>query len=184
VIDSINADGTDFKTLVTIPGPHLIFAFPSYSPDGSKITFFAPAAGGGVQIDVANADGSNVSAVTNTATIEPEEQPRFSPDGTKIALSGVLPGSEYNQRIYTINTDGSDLTEVTHGFTEASEEWAFEPEWTPDGSKIVYAYELGKTSKLQKYELYVANADGSGEATPFLPSLSGVTESWGMSFAP
>jgi len=91
---------------------------------------------------------------------------------------------EYNQRIYTINTDGSDLTEVTHGFTEASEEWAFEPEWTPDGAKIVYAYELGTTNKLQKYELYAANADGSGEATPFLPSLPGVTESWGMSFAP
>jgi Tol biopolymer transport system component len=184
LIDSINADGTGVKTLVTIPGPHLIFSFPSYSPDGSKITFFAPAPGGGVQIDVANADGSNVHAITDPTEIEPEEQPRFSPDGTKIAFSGALLGLEYNQRIYTINTDGSDLTEVTHGFTEASEEWAFEPEWTPDGSKIVYAYELGTTNKLQKYELYAANADGSGEATPFLPSLSGVTESWGMSFAP
>jgi hypothetical protein len=185
LIDSINADGTGFKTLVTIPGPHLIFSFPSYSPDGSKITFFAPAAGGGVQIDVANADGSDVHAITSPTEIEPEEQPRFSPDGTKIAFSGCLPEPldlEFNQRIYTVNVDGSDLTELTHGY-EADEEWAFEPEWTPDGSKIVYAYELGNTSKLQKYELYVVNADGSGEPHPFLPTLPGVTESWGMSFA-
>jgi Tol biopolymer transport system component len=184
MIDSINVDGTGLKTLVTIPNAGGIHAFPSYSPDGSKIVFLTPAGGGGFQIDEANSDGSNVHAVTDPTEIEPEEQPRFSPDGTKIAFSGALLSLEYNQRIYTINTDGSDLTEVTHGFTEASEEWAFEPEWTPDGAKIVYAYELGTTNKLQKYELYVVNADGSGEATPFLPSLSGVTESWGMSFAP
>jgi Tol biopolymer transport system component len=73
---------------------------------------------------------------------------------------------------------------LTHGLTEANEEWAFEPEWTPDGSEIVYPYELNEGGSLQKYELYVVNADGSDEGAPFLSGLTGVTESWGMSFAP
>ena len=97
--------------------------------------FLASISGNGPpQIDVANADGSGVEAVTSPSALIPEEHPRFSPDGTKIVFSGSLPESvseEYNQRIYTINADGSDLTELTHGLTEASEEWAFEPEWTP-----------------------------------------------------
>ena len=54
----------------------------------------------------------------------------------------------------------------------------------PDGSKIIYPYELNEGGSLQKYELYVVNADGSDEGAPFLSSLTGVTESWGMSFAP
>jgi hypothetical protein len=65
---------------------------------------------------VANADGSDVEAVTSPAAVIPEEHPRFSPDGMKIAFSGSLPESvseEYNQRIYTINADGSGLTELT-----------------------------------------------------------------------
>ena len=150
--------------------------------------FLASISGNGPpQIDVANADGSDVKTVTSPSAVIPEEHPRFSPHGTKIVFSGSLPESvseEYNQRIYTINADGSGLTELTHGLTEASEEWAFEPEWTPDGSKIVYPYELNEGGHLQKYELYVVNADGSDEGQPFLAPLTGVTESWGMSFAP
>ena len=188
LINSVNADGSDPKTLATFTGHDGIFQFPSYSPDGSKIMFLAPISGNGPpQIDVANADGSDVKTVTSPSAVIPEEHPRFSPDGTKIAFSGSLPESispEYNQRIYTVNADGSGLTELTHELTEANEEWAFEPEWTPDGSKIIYPYELNEGGSLQQYELYVVNADGSDEGAPFLSGLTGVTESWGMSFAP
>jgi PKD repeat protein len=134
-IESVNTDGTDPKTLFTFTGSFGIFQFPSYSPDGSKIMFIAPASGSRApQIDVANADGSAVKAVTSPAAVYPEEHPRFSPDGTKIVFSGSLPESiseEYNQRIYTINADGSDLTELTHGLTWANYEWAFETRMDP-----------------------------------------------------
>jgi len=53
--------------------------------------------------------------------------------------------------IYTINVDGSNLTQLT--FYSANSD---SPVWSPDGSKIAY-----QTYKDGQWEVYVMNADGS-----------------------
>jgi hypothetical protein len=52
----------------------------------------------------------------------------------------LLPGSGFEQtdRTYSDTVEGSGLTELTHGFSEANEEWAFESGMDHHGSKIVY----------------------------------------------
>ena len=62
--------------------------------------------------------------------------------------------------IYTVNGDGSDLKQVSHGI---------DPAWSPDGTQITFA-RWDNTAP----GLYIANADGSNEqvlyTTPFIRS--------------
>ncbi len=62
--------------------------------------------------------------------------------------------------IYTVNGDGSNLTQVSHGI---------DPAWSPDGTQITFA-RWDNTAP----GLYIANADGSNEqilyTTPFIRS--------------
>ena len=79
--------------------------------------------------------------------------PRFSPDGTRIALQ-VAYGSHDQLAIYDWASDR--LTQLTsdaanHRF----------PAWTPDGQRIVYSSDEGKSGT---FNLFWLPADGSGRA--------------------
>ena len=78
--------------------------------------------------------------------------PTWSPDGTKIAFASRRAG-DGGLRIYTVNADGSALTEVTHNPIVD-----VEPSWSPDGSGIAY-------SSVQEgdQEIWIVNADGSAQ---------------------
>jgi Tol biopolymer transport system component len=80
---------------------------PAFSPNGQKITFTSDR-GGGTEIWVMNADGSNPQQLTNASGRD--EHPSFSPDGTKIAFTARRGG---NVDIYTMNADGSGQTRLT-----------------------------------------------------------------------
>ncbi len=71
--------------------------------------------------------------------------PAWSPDGSKIAFtSGGTGGGE---RIWVINADGSNRTDLTGTSFGA----CHDAMWSPDGSKIAFA----------KSHIWVMNADGS-----------------------
>jgi uncharacterized repeat protein (TIGR01451 family) len=93
---TVNADGTGLTQLRSDG------SFPEWSPDGTKIAFVLDAGG----ISLMNADGTGTTLVPNTAE---GRFPAFSPDGTKIAFSR-------NGDIYTINTDGTALLNLTETF--------------------------------------------------------------------
>jgi Tol biopolymer transport system component len=88
-----------------------------------------------------------------TPTRSPPSPSPKGPVGT-IAFSSnrLLPnGPPWN--IYVIRTDGSGLTQLTH----VQRDGAFDPAWSPDGTKIAYAIYHGATG----WHLWVVDADGS-----------------------
>jgi len=82
--------------------------FPSWSPDGTRITFHSERHGNR-EIYVMNADLSNLKRLTNN---EAEDSfPVWSPDGSQIAFQSNRDG---NFEIYVMNAGGSDLRNLTN----------------------------------------------------------------------
>jgi Tol biopolymer transport system component len=78
----------------------------------------------------------------------------YAGDNGRIAISGAFDGFQ----IATMDPDGSDkiqITNVDNGFERS-------PDWSPDGSRIVFASERDSDPD-QVREIYVMNADGSDQ---------------------
>jgi uncharacterized protein YjdB len=76
-------------------------------------------------------------------------QAKWSPDGTRVAFTGVQAG---NIDIYVMDADGEHLTRLTDA-PEADQE----PAWSPDGGTIAFTSLRGGTS-----QIWAMNADGTG----------------------
>ncbi|MBS3744685.1 MAG: PD40 domain-containing protein, partial [Wenzhouxiangellaceae bacterium] len=68
-------------------------------------------------------------AVALTEGIAWDFQPRFSPDGSRVAFISDRSGAE---NVWTMSADGDELRQVT----EESEQLLHNPAWTPDGDFI------------------------------------------------
>ena len=78
----------------------------------------------------------------------------WSRDCTKIAYTGWV--ERYDGRFYVANVDGTARTQLfDHGIGT--------PDWSPDGTKMVFALSSGKWLKGEPVShIWMANADGSG----------------------
>ena len=84
-----------------------------------------------------------------TASAGENNEPAWSPDGSKIAFASTRDG---NQEVYVMNADGTGQTNLTRSAgTETS------PAWSPDGTRIAFVgFVEGRG-----YQIHVMNADGS-----------------------
>ena len=110
----MNPDGSGVTNLTNSPGAD---EQPSWSPDGSRIAFMSTR-DGNAEIYVMDADGSNVRRLTNNAATGQQspyfgidQQPTFSPDGTKIAFISYRAGSP---QLFVMNADGTGVTQLTN----------------------------------------------------------------------
>jgi TolB protein len=122
-----------------------------------------------IQISTAINNAQTVELITKADALSPSITPTLIPTvfqtrekvptligggGEKIAFSAKDPNyNKYLPRnIYTINTDGTQIIQITHGNYSESD-----PSWSPDGKNIVLAYADGGRTTLYKME-----ADGFG----------------------
>jgi Tol biopolymer transport system component len=124
---------------------------PAWSPDGRRIALvaaFPPNAIGTStsRIYVMNTDGSG------RRTLGSGDAPSWSPDGQKVAF--VRGG------LRVINADGrGEERELTHN---AAVSPGFAPAWSPGGRRIAFITNVGQRGR-HNMEIYVVNADGSGQ---------------------
>jgi Tol biopolymer transport system component len=140
------ADGIENHGSLSRDGTFI--AFDKYLPTGNPAE---PWAGG--SIVVADPDGRHERPVTSTPPGGFDEWPDISPDGQRIAFvrwSGDAGG------LYTVNTDGSDLTLIVPAVMQPSR-----PRWSNDGRRIVL-YDNADRFLAQSANVWVVNPDGSG----------------------
>jgi Tol biopolymer transport system component len=129
----------------------------TYSPDGRSILFIRDE-----RIHLMRRDGHAAHPVRRD--VLEQACPRFSPDGSKIALwRGSATGGGY----YVMNADGSRLRRISSRQHFA---WGC-PSWFPDGKHVVFT---------KDYSLYVASVDSTNveritddkDGTLYRPSVS------------
>jgi Tol biopolymer transport system component len=145
----------------------------SWSPDGRGLLYTVTYPNGPDAIFKSLADGSEATLISPpcTGTCLGDDSPVYSPDGTKIAFERawgpiVNNNASGGVAIFTMNADGSDLTQLTPKRTPTIAEY-HQPQWSPDGTKIAlvaYRDPSGHASAIE-----VMNADGSNarQLTPW-----------------
>src|SRR5437867_5831946 len=169
----INGDGSNPRRLTE----NTYFdGFPALSPDGRRIVFDSNrlrAAGepfNTSDLFVMNTDGTAQTPLTRGSSAT------WSPDGKKVAFHASASGKGQpikadpgaatgDNDIFVVNVD--DLLEtgaMPKNITTSSAAIDDDPDWSPDGQKIVYTSHAVTDDPINSAtaEIYVINADGTG----------------------
>ena len=161
----VRTDPVSFQTVVTTMLPdgsqmtsltsQFWIAFRSgYSPDMQHIYFESQQSGFVSVLWAMNADGSNQTRLT-TASLRAGDI-AISPDGKHLAFNSYQNSPVGPPRIFTVNVDGTDVRQLTHGGPKASD---LMPNYSPDGTKIVFTSDRMNTPGT--LDLFTMNSDGS-----------------------
>jgi Tol biopolymer transport system component len=149
----VNADGSD-KRLVARSRTQFGGWPVAWSPDGQTIAFI------GKSLFFVNADGSGKRNVARELGLV-DQVPVWSPDGKHILFTKIHGGQKSD--IYVMNADGSGTRRLTHCDCAAF------PIWSPNGKKIAFGRDNvtfrphRKPHVVDHPEVWVMNADGSGQ---------------------
>jgi Tol biopolymer transport system component len=154
-IYSINVDGSNLKQLTKNPQNQAYNLKLFWSPDSSRIAYYYNKAGdrGGKQQDIYAIDINTGTAQNLTKKPTRYDALSWSPDGKILAFTT---GDFYQQKLYTMNADGSKLTQLA---TKLGLSGISQLAWSYDSQQIAFSF---NEIKGEKSNLYVVNRDGSG----------------------
>jgi serine/threonine protein kinase/Tol biopolymer transport system component len=150
----INTDGTGLQLITSMDNGA---CEPSWSPDGSRLVFISPCRTRGEFFDntyndsslyMINADGTGLT----TLTIIPgsDNDPAWSPDGTRIAFTSVRDG---RKEIYTLAVDTGIVTRLTNSTGDIENS---QPAWSPFSNQIAYT-----VKRFGAYQIWVMSDTGT-----------------------
>jgi Tol biopolymer transport system component len=109
----------------------------------TRLAFVSGAEGTNRDIYLVNSNGTGLIRLTDDPAVD--EDPAWSPDGTRIAFTSSRNGG---REIYVMGADGSNPIRLNAA--------GYRPSWSPDARRIVFVSDRDGNA-----ELYVMNADGT-----------------------
>ncbi len=144
-------------------------AFVTFTPDSKRIVFSSTLGGGPAQLYSANVDGSGLTRLTASGSIEvePKINPKTGADMVDVSGRTGMP------QIYHMSLQGTDVQRLSAGTGEATN-----PAWSPDGDHLAFAWTKG--FEPGNYNIFVM--DVANQQLTQLTSSEGRNEN--PSFAP
>jgi len=154
-------DGTDVRQHTH---NRTVCTYPSFSPDGSKITYrkienspgFAwdlTSISRNSEVFVADVDGTNEVNLSRSAAFD--GWPAWSPEGDRLVFASNRAGPANVGHLYVVNVDGTGLQQITTG------SWSYvQPSWSSDGSKI-FAFQNQETATYEFGDVVVVDVPGA-----------------------
>ena len=197
-IFTIRPDGTHLRQ-VTRPRPGVIDQYPDWSPDGTKLVFhrMLPCDPSGRKngidrtcdlVYTVGRDGKGLkplvpcsfdASLAYPSSCVGAHTPAWSADGSKIAFSYSLVDRRYGgslnvqRAVWIVNADGTGRRQLTQLVPGTS--WDDEPQWSPDGSKIVFTRVDLKLKRDAVYTVDVASSE-LDQVTPWTLNGAGDPE--------
>lgn len=137
---TVRPDGTGRRQLTHVSGDQNA-VFPDWAPNGRRLALTIQT-GELSQLYTIRADGTGLHKIFSDRT-HSYDQPRWSPDGRRLAYTTSLPGGVCDFNVSNGNATcalGVMDADGTHRHVlRSSRLWNyFDPEWSPDGTRIAY----------------------------------------------
>ena len=139
-------------------------SWPSLAPDGKSFTY-SSAASGNSDVYVQRIGGHNATNLTRDSPYD-DDQPTFSPDGSRIAFHSTRSGGG----IFMMGATGESVRRLS--------DFGYTPAWSPDGNSVVVSdvtFEIPQSRPVFG-KLWVISVD-SGAKRP-LPTGDAVQPAW------
>lgn len=180
----MNANGSN-RTQLTTDGIYSK-SEPRWNRDGTKLVFSGTvpeanpnAPSNPSQIFTINADGSGFVHLTKSSDSNVSDRGgRWNPDGSKIVFHRATFTSfgGTTSQIYVMNADGSKPVNYTAKFLDdfGNPSSNYAPEWSPEGSKILFQHQYGDTGGLPG----LATVSANGTAPTIISRLYCADPQW------